>query len=186
MRAFIYQIKCLPTGRCYVGSAQDYPVRRSSHLCELRKGCHFNSQLQRSWNKYGEDSFEFSIIETVDNTVRYEEEQKAIDDCQDVFNTAKAGEPPSFLGGTQTPEVRARISSGRSGIPMPEETKEKLRIARTGRRSSPEAVRKMQEGLTGLKRSDQALENYRKAWSPHRRLEHSLKVKEANRRKNSA
>lgn len=186
LTAVIYRITCLPTSRCYVGSTQDYLVRTASHLCDLRKGRHHNSRLQRAWNKYGEANFEFEELRTVESSERYEVEQEEIDRCPKVFNTSTAGEPPSFLGGIQSPEVRDRISRNRSGIPMSEETKEKLRQQSLGVKQRPEAVEKSRRGNTGLIRNEEARENYRRSWTSQRRLEHGLKVKESNRRKKDA
>lgn len=53
-------------GKCYVGGAygkRGFEGRRKGHLNGLRKGKHPNRHLQGAWNLYGEDSFEFQILE---------------------------------------------------------------------------------------------------------------------------
>lgn len=58
----IYLIKCLKNGKVYVGKTEySFQERYWVHLCSLRKGIHFNKYLQRSWNKYGEEQFEFVV-----------------------------------------------------------------------------------------------------------------------------
>ena len=62
----VYQILCEPTGKIYIGSAIDLRERWSRHRYSLRQGNHRNCYLQNAWNKYGEDGFEFSVLEFVD------------------------------------------------------------------------------------------------------------------------
>lgn len=46
----------------YIGQAKDVDRRWRLHINELRKNTHYNKYLQRAWNKYGEDNFEFIIL----------------------------------------------------------------------------------------------------------------------------
>src|SRR5262245_9583234 len=62
----VYQIRCLLTGKIYVGSTVDLRMRWYAHLSLLRKGNHQNRYLQHAWDKYGEKSFEFSVLEFVE------------------------------------------------------------------------------------------------------------------------
>lgn len=62
-RCFIYAIRERVSGRQYVGSAVDYRDRWRHHRWHLNKGDHHCSYLQRAWNKYGRDNFEFLILE---------------------------------------------------------------------------------------------------------------------------
>lgn len=59
----IYKISNLQNGKVYIGQSVDINARWSNHRSELKRNKHGNLFLQRSWNKYGEQSFEFSIIE---------------------------------------------------------------------------------------------------------------------------
>lgn len=47
----------------YIGQSKDIKLRWTHHKCDLNANCHSNKHLQGSWNKYGEDVFEFSVIE---------------------------------------------------------------------------------------------------------------------------
>ena len=62
----IYQIKNLLNGKVYIGQSVDIEKRWSTHKAELKNNYHYNIHLQNAWNKYGEDNFEFSIIEECD------------------------------------------------------------------------------------------------------------------------
>lgn len=59
----IYMIKNKINGKAYVGQAIDVHGRWKKHIYALSNQYHYNKHLQRSWNKYGADNFEFSIIE---------------------------------------------------------------------------------------------------------------------------
>lgn len=64
-RSGVYQIRCLPNGKIYIGSTVDLRARWLSHRRRLRRGDHCNPYLQQAWNKYGERNFEFSVLEFV-------------------------------------------------------------------------------------------------------------------------
>ena len=60
----IYQILNKINGKLYIGStSESFRKRFNLHKYHLRNDKHKNSHLQYAWNKYGEESFEFSIIE---------------------------------------------------------------------------------------------------------------------------
>jgi len=62
----IYKITCRPTGKFYIGKSVDIETRWRGHKSRLSRNIHANIYLQRVWNKYGEDSFEWTILETMD------------------------------------------------------------------------------------------------------------------------
>jgi len=60
----IYAILNKINGKRYVGSSKDVYYRWSeSHLPTLKNGNHHNNHLKHAWKKYGEQSFEFQVIE---------------------------------------------------------------------------------------------------------------------------
>jgi group I intron endonuclease len=61
----VYQIRCIPTGKIYVGSAVNLQKRWQEHRRALRRGKHANYRLQRAWDEFGEEHFEFAVLELV-------------------------------------------------------------------------------------------------------------------------
>ncbi len=61
----IYQIKCLITSKLYIGhTKKSFYSRYKSHYMKLKTNNHrAYHYLQNSWNKYGSENFEFSILE---------------------------------------------------------------------------------------------------------------------------
>lgn len=64
----IYTITNLVTRRVYVGSTRFFHGRKIAHLSGLNNGKHPNKLLQRDWNLFGSDCFEFEFIEKFDKT----------------------------------------------------------------------------------------------------------------------
>jgi hypothetical protein len=62
----IYKIENLINGKIYVGQSVDIEKRWSTHKSELKNHRHYNSHLQKAWNKYGEENFHFSIVAECD------------------------------------------------------------------------------------------------------------------------
>lgn len=71
-------IKCLENEMVYIGSSSNLKKRVRTHKFELKRGTHKNPHLQRCWDKYGEDSFNFSILECCDKSLLFESELKWI------------------------------------------------------------------------------------------------------------
>lgn len=59
--AGIYKLINKATGTCYVGQSQRVKKRIREHFRLLRWNKHPNQKLQRSYNKYGADSFAWNI-----------------------------------------------------------------------------------------------------------------------------
>lgn len=75
MTCGIYQIVNKVNGKRYVGSAVNFAARWRVHKHQLRHGKHHSVALQRAWDKYGEDSFGFSILERCKRNDLLEREQ---------------------------------------------------------------------------------------------------------------
>ena len=58
----IYKILNTTNNKVYIGSATNIAKRWRDHRWYLTHNIHHNSHLQTSWNKYGENSFEFFIL----------------------------------------------------------------------------------------------------------------------------
>lgn len=58
----IYSITNLTNDKIYIGQSVNILARWKNHLTELYGGYHHNDHLQKSFDKYGEDNFDFKII----------------------------------------------------------------------------------------------------------------------------
>lgn len=88
----IYQILNKKTGWRYIGCSKKYENRWNEHRNDLNENKHHNIHLQRAWNKYGEDTFEFSIMLNVDSEKQmFLEEAKIIELEDNLYNIALGG-----------------------------------------------------------------------------------------------
>ncbi|MFQ5979471.1 MAG: GIY-YIG nuclease family protein [Candidatus Heimdallarchaeota archaeon] len=58
----IYAIINIETGKVYIGQSMQVWNRLESHLGQLRRGSHSNNDLQKDFEKYGENSFKIRIL----------------------------------------------------------------------------------------------------------------------------
>lgn len=82
----IYIIRCKLTGRVYVGSSKNVNLRLKHHISSLRGSRHASWKLQEAWYEYGEDNFEFLLLEEVLEPELSLFEQKYIDEFNSFFN----------------------------------------------------------------------------------------------------
>lgn len=61
---YLYEIKNIINNKVYIGRTSNIKARWNRHRNELRKNKHHCIHLQRAWNKYGEENFKFSILDT--------------------------------------------------------------------------------------------------------------------------
>lgn len=88
----IYTIKNLVNNKIYVGSTKNFKSRKSSHLTNLRNQRHHCIHLQRSFNKYGELNFEFTVHKYLqESDDLFIEEQLAIDTLKPEYNIGAVG-----------------------------------------------------------------------------------------------
>lgn len=139
----VYRIRNSCNGKVYIGSSLNIDLRKSSHRRDLRNNRHCNTHLQNAWNKYGEESFTFEVLEKIDNPdVLRDREQFWMDKHQCYIKDYGYNIAPtagSSLGRKHTKETRAKMSKSRSGEKhhfygktFSEEHKEKLGFSRRG------------------------------------------------------
>ncbi len=69
MTQVIYKILNLVNDKFYVGSTTNKKVRFREHRKQLRGNRHHCKHLQAAWNKYGEEKFDFRVVEVVPDGV---------------------------------------------------------------------------------------------------------------------
>lgn len=82
----IYSIQNVVTGDFYIGSSKNFLKRKCEHLWQLSQNKHGNRYLQRSWNKYGKDSFRIDILRPCSQEGLREIEQLYLDTLKPPFN----------------------------------------------------------------------------------------------------
>lgn len=81
----VYAIRNECNGKMYIGSAISMRNRKAEHWLALRRDRHYSRYLQRAWNKHGEASFTFNVLEFIDDRIKLVlAEQK----WMDLFHTA--------------------------------------------------------------------------------------------------
>ena len=153
----IYMIVNKINKKRYVGSSIDIYNRWSEHIRLLSSNKHHSKALQRAWNKYGEDNFEFMIIEECSRDyILYREElfMGFYDSYHEGYNCCKSAS--SRLGSIQSEETRMKISTSCKGRKMPpksEETLVKMSKAQKGKKLSQETRNKISKANLGNSRA---------------------------------
>ena len=93
----IYKIENKINKKIYIGLSKAIYKRWDDHKYYLRHHKHQNTHLQRAWDKYGEDNFEFSVVEEVPEENLEETERKYIsmyksNDYDKGYNNSDGGE----------------------------------------------------------------------------------------------
>lgn len=115
-RSGIYCILHVPSGRRYFGSSQDAKRRMFvAHRNMLRKGEHYNQWLQRTWNRDGEATFSFAIVEYCDRDKLQEREQLWLNTAVGEFNLSPTAN--NQTGFRFSEESKARMSAKRKDKP---------------------------------------------------------------------
>lgn len=85
----IYCIENTINHKTYIGSSKNIYQRLLKHFALLRHNKHENAHLQSAWNKYGEEAFQWFIIEFCDNSSLTQREQNSIDLFGAEYNITK-------------------------------------------------------------------------------------------------
>ena len=152
-RIGIYGIKNLINSKIYVGkTGMNFGDRWDSHKSLLRNNKHFNPYLQNAWNKYGEENFDFEIVEECDVEELDKKEQYYIKSYKEKnisYNLSDGGEGGGFLCQHLSDDTKRKIG-------------EKNRINMTGKKFSEETKQKMSQSQ--IKRYSQWTEEDRQVW----------------------
>lgn len=110
----IYKITCNATGNIYIGSsAYSIQGRFRRHRGDLLRNEHENQYIQNSWNKYGQESFKFEVIESCAKELVLIREQFYIDTLKPQFNMCPVA--GSCLGKKASAETKRKMSLARLG-----------------------------------------------------------------------
>lgn len=179
-RTGVYAIVNKVNGKWYVGSAtviaskpseSGFYSRWDDHIRRLEENRHYCRHLQKAWNKYKPDSFEFKILDYIDD-----EEQKILDKEQEyldaywdkrhsiLYNSSRHARSgmkgrkhnKSFYEKIKnykhSDETRKKMSEAHKNLPHSEETRKKIGLAHKGKKLSQEQIeflRKLNTGREG-------------------------------------
>lgn len=160
----IYKITNTINGHCYIGSSVNIRSRWRGHISDLSKNKHHSIYLQRAWNKYGANCFEFSVIEECEKSLLIQREQFHINKFCPEYNILQfAGSPLGVKHSEETKrknaeahignqyaveymrseEAREKFSKIHKGKIVSEETRYKQSLAKIGRILSSSTKEKM-------------------------------------------
>lgn len=89
MESCVYKIQNIVSNKIYIGSTQDFNDRKAIHIYNLRHNIHPNKKLQYSWNKNGENNFQYEILEHCNVTELEEREEFYIHTLKPFYNIRK-------------------------------------------------------------------------------------------------
>ena len=86
MKSGIYQIINKVNGKSYIGSSKNIKRRKQQHFSLLKKNKNHSKLLQRAFNKYKEENFEFIILALCDEENLFKLEQYFVDTLKPEYN----------------------------------------------------------------------------------------------------
>jgi group I intron endonuclease len=195
----IYRIKNIANNHCYIGQSVNICKRRRTHFEYLQKNKHHSPYLQRAYNKYGKENFEFDILLYCESFELTRYEQFFVNMMKPEYNMYKEC-VNSPRGVTVTEETRSKMSAAlinRQKNGVSEETRHKRSLALSGSNNpmfgkhlSDETKKKISESLKGRILSAVSDETKKKmsesAKGKHKgnfSEEHKIKIGIANRGK---
>lgn len=158
----IYCIENLINSKKYIGKSYDIEKRWLNHKTKLSNKIHENNHLQKSWNKYGQENFNFYIIEECPKEKLIEKEIFYIsyfDTKVNGYNMTDGGD--GAYGYTHSIEAKQKISTSNKKRIISEKTKKKMseslkrrKVWNKGVSVSKEAKEKMSKAKIGKKYSE--------------------------------
>ena len=179
---YIYIIENLINGKAYIGQTKNKTKRRVDHFSLLRHNKHHNDYLQRAWNKYGEEAFEFNLLDSSESPEEIDRIEvlliawyKELDLC---YNHESGGHVLIEHSPETIEKLRqATLKQFENG--MPEETKQKIGEASSGR----EPWNKGKSGYKNGPASEETIEKNRQARLGKKDSEETKKTKSEAQKK---
>lgn len=136
----------------YIGQSVNLQKRKRNHLSLLRNDRHNNSYLQGAFKKYGELSFEYSVLEYCPPDALTEREQNWMDffGIGALYNFNPFATKGWCIGHTE--ETRRKISAANMGNRISDEARARLSMALKGKPKSVEHRANLSAAHKGKKR----------------------------------
>jgi group I intron endonuclease len=137
----VYKLTCIDNGKIYIGKSVDIKNRLRLHKHSENKIIG-NGYFQNAIKKYGWKSFKVEILETFDNF------DKTKDNLKLLFREAYYIELFDSTNKLKGYNI-CKYSDDQTGIPVPDERKEKIRISNIGKKMSDENKEKLRIQMLG-------------------------------------
>jgi len=154
----VYAIRCTANSKVYIGQSIKIDKRKAYHFSSLRGGYHENKHLQRSFNKHGESSFifcviEYSSVEMLDASEIFWIRFFKSDDGVHGYNAESGGNENKIMSA----ETRAKISAAGMGRVQSQETIARRVAVLRGQKRSAEFCKKLGDRRRGVVASPETL-----------------------------
>lgn len=155
----VYTITNLIDNKIYVGSTTvSFYFRKKKHFNSLKNNKHTNKHLQRAYNKYGAENFEFEILETCEKEYCTSTEQywmNMLNVCNDKYGYNNRPVAQNNIGVRRNEETKKRISLTIKRIMNTKEAKQKISDRHKGIPLSIEHKLNISKSLKGRKLSEE-------------------------------
>src|SRR5258708_7977508 len=65
----VFALRCMATKDAWAGGSHHLNSERNGLWFMLRGGLHHNKGLQAAWKSHGEETFQFEVVETLDDDI---------------------------------------------------------------------------------------------------------------------
>lgn len=121
MYGYIYKIKNKINHKIYVGQTTSNPkIRKRAHFTTLRQGVHNNMYLQRAFNKHGESSFSFHVLDSANDKESLNKLEISYIEKYQCLNRDKGYNLKEGGGnGKHSPESIRKMINAKKGVKLP-------------------------------------------------------------------
>lgn len=142
----IYTITNKVNGKLYVGFSLDILYRFKNHKYKLRRGIHHSCSLQNAWNKYGEENFDFEVLEECEERFLASQEHYWVNMLRCYSTENGYNEKPTDPNGRlrMSEQAKQKLSALKKGVKLSQETKDRMKNASMVRDKPSQATRDKQ------------------------------------------
>lgn len=177
----IYMITNCVNNKVYIGKSIDILNKRwPQHKSSLNNNAHINQHLQNSWNKYGEENFDFSIVLECSPDELDQYEIYYIDLHKSYLPEYGYNKTYGGDGAVPTDETRLKMSIAHKGILGTPESRKKQSFKLSGENNPMFGRKKELSPVYGKLKSEETIQKLKDCWTDERKLEQSVRISGKN------